>query len=57
MLLPYVKAGRTIAIEDMVKSDRPVTYGIVKPGTNVEGGVPVVRVKDFTDGIIQNLLG
>lgn len=37
----------------MVKSDRPVTYGIVKPGTNYEGGIPVVRVKDFTDGIIH----
>ncbi len=40
-------------MEDMVRPDRPITYGIVKPGTNVEGGVPVVRVKDFTDGTIH----
>lgn len=53
MLLPYVNSGQTIAIEDMVQPNRPITYGIVKPGTNVEGGVPVVRVKDFTDGVIH----
>ena len=53
MLTPYAEAGKVVLIQDMVKSDRPVTYGIVKPGTNYEGGIPVVRVKDFTDGIIH----
>lgn len=53
MLKPYEEARKVITIEEMVRPDRPVTYGIVKPGTNVEGGVPVVRVKDFTDGIVH----
>ena len=50
---PYIKDDKTVVMEDMVLPDRPITYGIVKPGTNVEGGVPVVRVKDFTDGVIH----
>lgn len=53
VLKPYEEARKVITIEEMVRPDRPVTYGIVKPGTNVEGGVPVVRVKDFTDGIVH----
>jgi type I restriction enzyme, S subunit len=36
-----------------VQPDRPITYGIVKPGGNVEGGVPVIKVKDFPDGSID----
>lgn len=39
---------------ELVQKERPITYGILKPGTNVEGGVPVVRVKDYPNGeIIQ----
>ncbi|SHJ22977.1 restriction endonuclease subunit S [Pseudobutyrivibrio xylanivorans] len=53
MIDPYIKNDKTVVMEDMVLPDRPITYGIVKPGTNVEGGVPVVRVKDYTDGIIH----
>lgn len=45
-------------LEDIVLADRPITYGIVKPGQNVEGGVPVIKVKDFPSGVIltDNLL-
>ena len=50
MLKPYAESGKVVLIQDMVAADHPVTYGIVKPGTNYEGGVPVVRVKDYTDG-------
>ena len=50
---PYEESGKVITIEEMVRPDRPVTYGIVKAGTNVDGGVPVVRVKDFTDGSVH----
>ncbi|MBR6954007.1 MAG: restriction endonuclease subunit S [Clostridia bacterium] len=53
MLKPYAESGKVVLIQDMVAADRPVTYGIVKPGTNYEGGVPVVRVKDYTDGTIH----
>lgn len=45
--------GDMTAVVDMVEPDRPVTYGILKPGTGHPGGVPVVKVKDFPDGRIQ----
>lgn len=39
-------------LEEIVVENRPVTYGIVKPGQNVEGGIPVIKVKDFPSGEI-----
>ena len=30
-----------------VHPDRPITYGILKPGPHTEGGIPYVRVADF----------
>ena len=39
-------------LEDIVEANRPITYGIVKPGQNVDGGVPIVKVKDFPSGVI-----
>ena len=39
-------------LEDIVEVNRPITYGIVKPGQNVDGGVPIVKVKDFPSGVI-----
>ena len=44
---PYVQ------LDDLVQPGRPITYGIVKPGGNVEGGVPVIKVKDYPDGTID----
>lgn len=38
---------------EIVEEDRPITYGIVKPGHGCPGGVPVVKVKDMHDGIID----
>lgn len=37
----------------MVEDDRPITYGILKPGTGFTDGVPVVKVKDMRNGIID----
>ena len=49
-----IDAGETTPLVDLIRPDRPVTYGILKPGTNVEGGIPVIRVKDYPNGeIIQ----
>ncbi len=47
-----IKSGSATALEDLVQPDRPITYGILKPGTGFPGGVPVVKVKDFPDGRI-----
>jgi type I restriction enzyme, S subunit len=52
------RAGQLTAIADLVETDRPVTYGILKPGTGHPGGVPVIKVKDFPAGRVEtaNLL-
>lgn len=45
--------GRLTTLGEMVEEDRPITYGIVKPGHGCPGGVPVVKVKDMQDGAID----
>jgi type I restriction enzyme S subunit len=37
-------------LEDLIEPDRPITYGILKPGDDVPGGVPYVRVTDIQGG-------
>ncbi|MGX7827664.1 restriction endonuclease subunit S [Actinokineospora sp. 24-640] len=39
-------------LDDLIDSARPIVYGILMPGRGVESGVPVVKVKDITDGSI-----
>lgn len=39
---------------DIVDPQRPITYGILKPGENFSGGVPYVRVVDMVDGSIDS---
>lgn len=36
-----------LTLRDLVLPDRPITYGILKPGPELEAGVPYVRVADF----------
>jgi type I restriction enzyme S subunit len=45
-------------LADVVPSDRPIVYGILMPGEYVEGGVPVVKVRDVQGGeiLVQGLL-
>ena len=55
---PLLEAGQTVELDSLVDEGRPITYGILKPGQSVEGGIPVVKVKDFPAGEIDesNLL-
>lgn len=53
MINPLLDAGKTTPLNDLVEDDRPITYGILKPGTGCPGGVPVVKVKDMRDGVID----
>ena len=53
VIKPLLDAGKTIPLNDLVEDDRPITYGILKPGTGCPGGVPVVKVKDMRDGAID----
>lgn len=36
-----------VTLRDLVLPDRSITYGILKPGPELEDGVPYVRVADF----------
>ncbi|MBI4721064.1 MAG: restriction endonuclease subunit S [Chitinivibrionia bacterium] len=36
-----------LTLRDLVMPDRPITYGILMPGPEIEGGVKYVRVADF----------
>jgi type I restriction enzyme S subunit len=46
------EAGSLIPLQDLVEDDRPITYGILKPGSDFDGGVPVIKVRDYPDGYI-----
>ncbi|MBD2896189.1 Type-1 restriction enzyme EcoKI specificity protein [Actinomadura sp. RB99] len=41
------------SLADWVPQDRPITYGILKPGPDVPGGVPYIRVVDMKEGHID----
>ena len=47
-----IEAGAVVPLNDLVEKDRPITYGILMPGQDFPGGVPVIKVKDFPDGRI-----
>lgn len=57
-------AGRAVdrqsvlQLANLVEVERPICYGILMPGTGFEGGVPVVKVKDYPEGdiILEGLL-
>ncbi len=38
-----------LTLRDLVRPDRPITYGILKPGPDIQVGVQYVRVADFPD--------
>jgi type I restriction enzyme S subunit len=40
-------------LRELVGEDRPITYGILKPGPDMEDGVPYVRVVDMQDGTVR----
>ena len=44
---------RFVKLGDVVSRGRPICYGILMPGEEVPGGVPVIKVKDFPDGVIH----
>lgn len=40
----------SLRLADVVRKDRPLCYGVVQPGTNVEDGIGLVRVMDLESG-------
>lgn len=47
------KAWPSVHLEDLLTSKRDLTYGIVQPGSEVAGGVPIVRVRDVRNGSVS----
>ena len=53
VIQPLWDSENTVPLDDLVEDDRPITYGILKPGTGYPGGIPVIKVKDMKDGVID----
>lgn len=53
VIQPLLDEKNTVPLNDLIDDKRPITYGILKPGTGFPGGIPVVKVKDMKDGIID----
>lgn len=43
----FPKGWGLVTLRDVVFPDRPITYGILKPGPELDEGVPYIRVADF----------
>lgn len=47
------RVSGTVPLDNLIEAGRPITYGILMPGPDHQGGVPVVKVKDFPNGYID----
>ena len=51
------KGWEISVLEDLIQANRPITYGILKPGPDIEGGIPYVRVVDIqNEQVLTNQL-
>jgi type I restriction enzyme, S subunit len=41
------------SLSDLIDPDRPLCYGVVQPGDEVSGGIPLIRVQDLENGTVQ----
>ena len=48
----------TVQLNDCVRDNAPICYGILMPGKHTPGGVPVIKVTNFKNGLLSpdNLL-
>lgn len=49
----FPKGWELVSLRELVLPDRPVTYGILMPGPELEQGVPYVRVADFPNNVLN----
>jgi type I restriction enzyme S subunit len=42
-----------VSVEAATRAERPIAYGVLQPGPDVDGGVPLVRVCDVADGRVD----
>lgn len=53
MVLDLPRDWTVSSLEDLVAKDRPICYGVLKPGPHVPDGVPLVRIVDVADGEVR----
>jgi type I restriction enzyme S subunit len=41
------------SLDQITRGDRPSSYGVLQPGADVPGGIPLVRVGDIHDGHVE----
>lgn len=41
------------SVDDLLPATEPICYGVVQPGSETEGGIPLVRVCDLVDGTVE----
>ena len=39
--------------EEANESEKPIGYGVVKPGPHIENGIPLIRITDVVDGRLE----
>ena len=42
-----------VPLNSIIAPNRPICYGILKPGLGARGGIPVIKVRDYPDGYIN----
>jgi type I restriction enzyme S subunit len=47
------KEWESKALNDLVSPNRPIVYGILMPGYGHPGGIPVIKVKDIKNGVVD----
>ncbi len=48
------KGWEVRTLRELVDPDRPITYGILKPGPDQPDGIPYVRVVDMVEGTVRD---
>jgi len=43
----FPQGWELLDLRELVEPERPITYGILKPGPEIEDGIPYIRVADF----------
>jgi type I restriction enzyme S subunit len=51
---PFASAWREDTVRSIVDPSRPITYGVVQPGTRLDQGVPIIRGQDYSGGSVDD---